>query len=201
MNSKLQPSQMLPTSSSEDPLLVDENRYRAEDKRSLSSSTAKMPLKSPFRLNSLRWGLAVITGIWFAITTIYAWAVVSTSGPLTKLVPSNAAHTITILRILTEAASKLLTALFAATLEVVFWALASSKKGIALPSLLGMSSSTGLFGLFALLFWKPKGKWSHYFWVATRCMLDLLLVLTFRLSVLVMIPLMSIFVFCTYPTN
>jgi len=193
---------MLP--SSEDPLLRDDgpqSRYRFEPKPPQPPSTATKPLQSPFRLNSLRWALVMITGIWFVITTIYAWAVASTSGPLIRLVPSNASHTITILRILTEAASTLFAALCATTLEVVFWALASSERGIALPSLLGMSSSTGLFGLLALLLWKPKGKWSHYFWVATRWVLDLLLVLTFRLSVLVMIPLMSIFVFCTCPTN
>lgn len=160
------------TSSSEDPLLRDTetfpNQHQAEPKPPPSSAVAKIPPPSPFRLNRLRWALAVLTGIWFAFTTIYAWAVATTVGPLTQLVPSNAANTITILRILTEGASNLFAVLIASTLEVVFWALASSKKGIALPSLLGMSSSTGLFGLLALLAWSPQGRWFHYSWLATR---------------------------------
>jgi hypothetical protein len=128
------------------------------------------PLPSQFRLNFWTWVLALIAGVWLAATIVYSWAVSVTTGPLTKLVPHNISQSLTVLRVASEVTGLLLSALCASTLEVIVWAVASSKRGITMPSFLGISSSTGIFGLQYLLKWKtnPRDNDHHRIWVGKR---------------------------------
>jgi hypothetical protein len=131
---------------------------------------APRQLPSQFRLNFWTWVLALIAGIWLAATLVYAWAVSVTTGPLTKLVPHSVSRSLTVLRVASEVAGFLLAALCASTLEVIVWAVASSKRGITMSSFLGISSSTGIFGLPYLLKWKtnPRDRDYHRIWVGKR---------------------------------
>jgi len=136
--------------------------------------TQTEPLPSPYRLHWLTWVLALVTGLVLAFTIVYAWAVSTTSGPLTKLVYASVTSSLTILRVTTEVTGIFLALLCVSTLHLVLWAVAASDKGISLSSFLGISPSTGLRGLFALFFWKTKPDQDsrkldhHRLWVLNR---------------------------------
>ena len=126
------------------------------------------PLRSQILLNKITWGVALVTGAALVSTIIYAWAVALSSGPnrLSPLIPGSESTTLRILNALAQTSAVLLTTLCASTLEVILWATASSPAGITMPSLLSISPSTGIMGLFKLLFW--KGKDLHLLWVVKR---------------------------------
>jgi len=126
------------------------------------------PLRSQIFLNKITWVIAFVTGAVLVFTIVYAWAVALSGNPnsLTHLVPGSESTTLRILNALAQTSAFLLTTLCASTLEVLVWATASSPAGITMPSLLAISPSTGMMGLFKLLFW--EGKDLHLLWVGKR---------------------------------
>jgi hypothetical protein len=126
------------------------------------------PLRSQIYLNKITWVIALVTGAVLVFTIIYAWAVALSlnSSSLTHLIPGSESTTLRILNALSQTSTFLLTTLCASTLEVIFWATASSPSGAMMPSLLAISPSTGIMGLFKLLFWGDKDM--HLLWVGKR---------------------------------
>lgn len=116
-------------------------------------STGKK-LKPQWRQSLLVWMLLVTSGIWIAFTVLYALAVSSTDGMLHQLVPLSHGPTVTvrILRVMSEGVAILLFALISSTLDAVLWAASSTKGGITMSTVLGLSRSTELMGLLELLF-------------------------------------------------
>jgi hypothetical protein len=143
------------------------------------------PLYSQFRGAAVTWFLASVTGVWLVLTLVYTFAASSSDNKLASLVPMGGSAAITALRILTEGSAILLTALIASTLEIVQWAASCSKDGITISSILGISPSTRLFGLFSLLRWRTtlEGKDHHLTWVGMRILF------------IGVIPIMSIIIF------
>ena len=127
-------------------------------------------LKRPWWMSRMTWCLFVGTGLWLALTIVFAWALATTSGPLVKFIPSSESTTITLLRILSEGNTALFSLLWASTLNVILWANSSHEDGISMPSILGISSSTGLIGLWKLLWWEPNGRprANHLLWIVQR---------------------------------
>ena len=129
-----------------------------------AQTTARPPKRhatarpSPYQLHWLTWLLAFVTAGVLTFTIVYAWALSMTTGPLTKLVYPSTTGSLTVLRATSEITGILLGMLCVATLQIVFWAAASSDDGISLSSLLGISPSTGVTGLLYLLSWKSNTK-------------------------------------------
>jgi len=65
--------------------------------------------------------------------------------------------------VLSEDIAILLVALINATLDAVLWAAASAKAGVSMSTILSLSRSTELFGLFELLFLWRKPKYGRDF--------------------------------------
>jgi hypothetical protein len=128
-------------------------------------SSAREPLKRPYRLRILPLAICVFTSIWIIITVGFAWEM-STQSTFEKTIIQNigASTVLALLRFFTEVLNILLLALIASTLDAVMWALASTRRGIAVSTLLGLSTSTGMGGLIELFF-----KWRRGYlhrWVA-----------------------------------
>lgn len=119
--------------------------------------------------------LAMITGIWIALAITFATALSSVAGRFSEtLVPSSVASCVMILRIFTEGVAILLSIMVGLTLDMVFWHSISKSVDVAIPTLLGISTATGIFGLLELLFWRIPSNRSclsvhgHHFWVICR---------------------------------
>lgn len=117
--------------------------------------------------------LAFLTLAMLVFTIFYVIGLTITSGPLrTNLIPNIESRPIALLTILTEITGILLGALCLSTFDVIAWASARSKNGIALSSFLAISPTTGVEGLARLFGWPcksdNKGGDDHRKWVMTR---------------------------------
>lgn len=120
----------------------------------------------PSAFSRTKWGWLIFfaTGISLTLAITYAWLVTYhkvNSDPTT--VTRN-------LRILSELVALLFAALIQTTGSNVMWAAVSSKRGLTFATWLSMSSTTGIVGLFKLLFWPHNRQaldW-HRLWVITR---------------------------------
>ena len=100
------------------------------------------------------WILAIGSAILIIFTSLSGFALSSPTGPLAGFVRSVVSQTLAIRVItnLTKVTTIFLGALFTHTLDAIMWTAASSKDGITMPILLGLSSTTDLPGLLELLF-------------------------------------------------
>ena len=137
----------------------------AEQKRPQLQSAKHNLRQSRLWQNRCVWLLALVTGIWLVFTLAYAGQVSSRSGTgIASSIPSSTVVTRT-LRILSEGVSVLLTGLIASTAAVVMWTAASTSGGTDILTLLGMSPTTGPWGLLQLLLWKSSGTTHRHFWL------------------------------------
>jgi len=164
--------------------------YGNDSRRSLSFQPAEAPyvkiLESRLRRNIFTLILIFATGIFLTLTFVYAWAIAHTTGSLTSLVPARTATAVGALAVLSHVSSFLLMSLCASTLEAVVWTLASCKEGLTVSSLLAISPTTGVAGLFRLLGRKnsEEGQDNHRKWVGFRHVVLLWRALIVRLLLL-----------------
>ena len=123
-------------------------------------------LKSLLRTNKFTLMVAIVAGCLLILSSIYAWALSLTTGPLTRIIPPNP-WDLTILRIFSELAKIFLGFSWNSALEVVLWAASGSKRGITMTSLLAISPTTKPVGLFRLLLWNGSHR-NHLFWTAIK---------------------------------
>ena len=156
-------------------------------------STSARPLPSSFQQSKWIVSLAIGAAASLALTSAYAFALSSTSTKLGSFIMSitNPSVALIILRILSETTSLLLHGLTSFTFDIVLWSAASTLQGIAVPTLLSLSSGTGIAGLFELLFWRRS---RHHISVLVRYC-NLVSQLTPRLLFLALIPTMAIVIF------
>jgi hypothetical protein len=117
--------------------------------------------------------LAFLTLATLVFTIFYVIGLTITSGPLREnLIPNSESRPIGLLTILTEITGILLGILCLSTFDVIAWASARSKTGIAMSSFLAISPTTGFEGLARLFGWPSKsdnnGGDDHRKWVMTR---------------------------------
>ena len=122
-------------------------------------------LKPQWRQNWLAWVILVTTGLWIIASVLYSLAVSRTDGILHQFIPVSHGPTVTvrILRVLSEGIAILLVALINTTLDALLWAAASTNAGVSMSTILSLSRTTELFGLFELLFLWRKPKYGRDF--------------------------------------
>jgi hypothetical protein len=135
--------------------------------------TSAKRLKRQYQHIKVVWVILAITGAWLGITIPYTFAVCSIDWKLARLLATITSPTINVrvLRILSEGIALLLTALIACTLDTILWTKATTREGISLATLLGLSKGTDFFGLLELLFlWRTSTlrKGRHRFIAAMR---------------------------------
>lgn len=124
-----------------------------------------MSFANPFgrpvqKSNLFGWILVIGTALFILFTSMFGFAISSPTGSLAGFVRSVVSQTLALRTItnLTKITTMFLGALFTHTLDAIMWTAASSKDGITMPILLGLSSTTELTGLLELLF-----KWDGWF--------------------------------------
>jgi hypothetical protein len=137
---------------------------------SMYSLLSPKSLPSQAVLNINAWILCSVGGFWLLLTSLYAWGLTTTSGPLSSFIPTKSSHAILVLQILSGGATLLMAQLINMTLEAIVWATASSTNGVPISSFFAISSCTGIAGLLELLRWKKNsvGKDHHHLWVMNR---------------------------------
>lgn len=134
-----------------------------------TTSTTSETLRSRIAESKYTWLLALASGMLLAFTLIYAFATSSVTHPLIFVTDSTTATRN--LRILSEGVTLSLTALMAASADIVVWAAASSERGITFSTWLAMSTGTGIRGLLKLIGWKHQSEGArdlHHFWIIVR---------------------------------
>jgi hypothetical protein len=125
------------------------------------------PLRSSFQQNKWVMVLAIGAAVSLAITSAFGFALSRTTGKLGDFITNvtEPSVAVIVLRILSETTALLLHGLTSFTFDIVLWSAASTLQGIAIPTLLSLSTGTGIVGLFELLFWR-KGR--HHLSVIIR---------------------------------
>jgi hypothetical protein len=118
------------------------------------------PLEHTFKQHKCLWFLVLVSGLSFGFTLAFAAALSSLTGKFSETISSAFSPSVTliVLRIFSEATSILLGLVITSTLDVILWTAACRKKGLAMSTLLSLTSSTRVLGLFELLRWKSVGR-------------------------------------------
>lgn len=128
------------------------------DNASLFSSPKR---KAPLRKMLLSWLLMFFTVVFFILTVYYALRPIL--GPRASWVGSSPSHAVLVLRILSECAGLFFAATVASSTETLQWMLVSRRKGVNLPTLLGLQPGTGVLGLLSLMV-SPKIEFGGRSW-------------------------------------
>jgi len=128
------------------------------------------PLLSTFRQLLWTWILSLISIGWVTFAVYYAYNCTSAT-PVSLLLFSNSKHTILLLSILSHGTVILLEALTSNVFEATRWALASSTRGVASETFIGLGRGTTYLGLLSLF---PAGSFSmrrdgYWYWGFQRC--------------------------------
>ena len=130
---------------------------------------APQPLQKPYRLRRFGVIVSAFTGLCIFLTVGLAFILSCSNNNNFTVMLSNLitpSQMILLLRIFSEVTNMAFGLLIAITLNAVLWSLASSKKGVEIPTLLGLTASTGFMGLCKLLFLWGKGPYGTHKYVA-----------------------------------
>ena len=136
---------------------------RPEGSDTLLSPSQKSTI--PLRRMMLSWLLMFFTIVLFILTVYYALRPIL--GSHASWVGSAPSHAILLLRILSEGAGLFFAATVASSTETLQWLLVSRRKGVNLPTLLGLQPGTGVVGLLSIMV-SPKIEFGGRSWSFAR---------------------------------
>ena len=145
--------------------------HEGQDSSLLSNRKRKAPLHTMW----LSWLLMVFTIAFFIFTVYYALRPIL--GPHASWVGSSPSHAVLLLRILSEVAGLFFAVTVTSLTERLQWMLVSRRKGLNLPTLLGLQGGTGVVGLLSLLVSKKIGSGTRSWSFARLCLIAVVPVL------------------------
>jgi hypothetical protein len=128
------------------------------------------PSRTKLNIDYDWWVVLFVTFSSFVVTSVYVFALTSVDNRLERWVHLGVSSDLVILIITTEVVGILLIELCSSTLQTIGWwcATSSPPREMSVASLLGISPTTTLTGLFRLFVWSSSRRRALWLWLGLR---------------------------------